>query len=73
MSKDKDNDTWGTTIVLQTILSRQTNKSCHVKGLVTKITHVQYESSIASGKKVTAKVKVFVHVHKRTRMRPPGL
>ena len=31
------------------------------KGLVTSNTHVQYESSISSGKKVMAKVKVFVH------------
>ena len=30
-----------------------------VKGLVTRNTHVQYESSISSGKKVMAKVKVF--------------
>ena len=33
----------------------------HVKGLVTRNTHVQYESPISSGKKVMAKVKVFVH------------
>ena len=33
----------------------------HVKGLVTSNTHVQYESSISYGKKVMAKVKVFVH------------
>ena len=31
----------------------------HVKGLVTRNTHVQYESPISSGKKVMAKVKVF--------------
>ena len=31
----------------------------HVKGLVTRNTHVQYESPIPSGKKVMAKVKVF--------------
>ena len=31
----------------------------HVKGLVTKNTHVQCESSISSGNKVMAKVKVF--------------
>ena len=31
----------------------------HVKGLVTRNTHVQYESPITSGKKVMAKVKVF--------------
>ena len=31
------------------------------KGLVTRNTHVQYESPIASGMKVMAKVKVFVH------------
>ena len=30
-----------------------------VKGLVTRNTHVQYESPITSGKKVMAKVKVF--------------
>ena len=30
-----------------------------VKGLVTMNTHVQYESSISSGKKVMAKVNVF--------------
>ena len=33
----------------------------HVKGLVTRNTHLQYESSITFGKKVIAKVKVFVH------------
>ena len=32
-----------------------------VKGLVTRNTHVQYESSITSGLKVMAKVKVFIH------------
>ena len=32
-----------------------------VKGLDTRNTHVQYESPISSGKKVMAKVKVFVH------------
>ena len=31
----------------------------HVKGLVTKNTHVQYESHISSNKKVMANVKVF--------------
>ena len=31
----------------------------HVKGLVTRNTDVQYESSTTSGKKVIAKVKVF--------------
>ena len=33
----------------------------HVKGLVTRNTHVQYESPISSSKKVMAKVEVFVH------------
>ena len=33
----------------------------HLKGLVTKNTHMQYESSIAFGLKYIAKVKVFVH------------
>ena len=33
----------------------------HVKGLVTRNTHLQYESSITFGKEVMAKVKVFVH------------
>ena len=32
---------------------------CHVKGFVTRNTHVQYESPITSGKRVMAKVKVF--------------
>ena len=31
----------------------------HVKGLVTRNTHVQYESPISPGKKVMAKVKIF--------------
>ena len=31
----------------------------HVKGLVTRNTHMQYESPITSGLKVMAKVKVF--------------
>ena len=34
----------------------------HVKGLVTRNTHVQYKSSITSAKKVMDKVKDFVHV-----------
>ena len=33
----------------------------HVKGLVTRNTHLKYESSILNGFKVMAKVKVFVH------------
>ena len=33
----------------------------HVKGLVIRNTHVQYESPISYSKKVMAKVKVFVH------------
>ena len=33
----------------------------HVKGIVIRNTHVQYESPIPSGLKVMAKVKVFVH------------
>ena len=33
----------------------------HERSCVTSNTHVQYESSISSGKKVMAKVKVFVH------------
>ena len=37
-------------------------KIYHVKGLVTRNTHVKYESSITSGLKVMAKVKVFAHV-----------
>ena len=53
----------------------------HVKGLVTRNTHVQYESPINSSKKVMAKVKVFVHAHTLTRTptqtrmptRTPGL
>ena len=32
-----------------------------MKGLVTRNTHVRYESTITSGLKVKAKVKVFVH------------
>ena len=38
----------------------------HMKFLATRNTHVQYESSITSGKKVMAKVKVFVHTHMPT-------
>ena len=45
----------------------------HVKGLVTRNTHVQYESPITSGKKVMAKVKVFVHTHTPTPKRTQGL
>ena len=45
----------------QTSRSRGQKLWYHVKGLVTRNTHVQYESSISSGKKVMAKVKVFVH------------
>ena len=36
----------------------------HVKGLVTRNTHVQYESPISPGLKVLAKVRVFVHTAK---------
>ena len=32
-----------------------------MKGLVIRITHMKYESSILNGWKVMAKVKVFVH------------
>ena len=35
------------------------NYGTHVKGLVTRKTHMQYESPISSGKKGMAKVKVF--------------
>ena len=35
------------------------NLRYHVKGIVTRNTHVQYESPISSGKKVMAKVRVF--------------
>ena len=37
----------------------------HVKGLVTRNTHVQYmyESPVSSGKEVMAKVKKIVHAH----------
>ena len=47
----------------------------HVKGLVTRKTHVQYESSFSSSNKVMAKVKVFVHAHTQTLTwtRTPGL
>ena len=41
-------------------MSRGQQLQYQVKGLVTSNTHVQYESSITSGKKVMAKVKVFV-------------
>ena len=45
----------------QTSRSRSRGKKLwyHVKGLVTRNTHVQYESPITSGKKAMAKVKVF--------------
>ena len=45
----------------QTSKSRSQGKKLwyHVKGLVTRNTQVQYESSITSGNKVTAKDKVF--------------
>ena len=39
--------------------SRGQNLWYNVKGLVTRNTHVQYESPITSRKKVMAKVKVF--------------
>ena len=44
----------------------------HVKGLVTKNTHVQYESPITSGKKVMAKVKVFSKVGQTSRSMSRG-
>ena len=50
----------------QTSRSRSQGKKLwyHVKGLVTRNTHMQYESSITSGLKDMAKVKVFVHATK---------
>ena len=47
--------------VSQTSRSRSRGQKLwyHVKGLVTRNTHVQYESSTTSGKKVMANVKVF--------------
>ena len=42
-----------------------------MKGLVTRNAHVQYESLMTSGKKIVAKVKVFVHAHTPTLT--PGL
>ena len=41
--------------------SRGLELGYHAKSLVTRNTHVQYESPITSSKKVMAKVKVFVH------------
>ena len=43
----------------------------HVKGLVTRNTHVQYESPITCGKKVIAKVN-FSKVGQTSRSRPRG-
>ena len=43
----------------------------HVKGLVTRNTHVQYESPITSGKKVMAKVNVVYKVGQTSRSRSP--
>ena len=59
--------------VVQTSRSRSQGQKFwyHVKGLVTRNTHVQYESSISSGDKSMAKVKVFVHAHTPTQT--PGL
>ena len=45
----------------------------HVKGFVISNTHMQYESFITSGKKVMAKVKIFVHAQTPTRARTPTL
>ena len=36
----------------------------HVKGLVTRNTHMQYENPISSSKKVISKVKVFINKDK---------
>ena len=52
---------------MSTLRSRGQKLWYHVKGLVTRNTHVQYESSISYGKKVMAKVKVFVHSIQRQR------
>ena len=48
--------------------SRGQKLQYHVKGLVTRNTHVQIETptSISSGNKVMAKVKVFVFAHTHT-------
>ena len=43
-----------------------------MKGLVTRNTHVRYESPITSGLKVTAKVKVFSKVGQTSRSRSQG-
>ena len=44
----------------------------HVKGFVTRNTHVQYESPISSDIKVTAKVKVFSKLGQTSRSRSQG-
>ena len=43
-----------------------------MKGLVTRNTHVQYESSTTSGKKIMAKVKVFSKVGQTSMSRLQG-
>ena len=46
-------------VFFQSSRSRGQKLQYRVKGLVTRNTHVQYESSISSGEEVMAKVKVF--------------
>ena len=60
--------TSGKKVMTQTSRSRSRGQKLryHVKGLVTRNTHVQYESPVTSGKKVMAKVKIFVHAHTPT-------
>ena len=56
----------------QTSRSRGQKIWYHVKGLVTRNTHVQYESPISSGKKVITKVKVSSKVGQTSRSRSRG-
>ena len=58
----------------QTSRSRSRGKKIwyHVKGLVTRNTHVQYESPISSGFKVMSQVKVFSKVGQTSRSRSRG-
>ena len=54
-----DADTRAMTLALRTFVPARKKLWYHVKGLVPRNTHLQYESPITSGKKVIAKVKVF--------------
>ena len=65
---------WSFSKVGQTSRSRSQGKKLwyHVKGVITRNTHVQYESHITSGLKVWPRLKFFLKVGQTSRSRSQG-